>query len=196
MTKTYIEDGIFYIENFLSEESHAALTEFCNINDFTFDDLYISQRGKKHVDFDAPDKYLNAWNEFITKMEGLFNNNIHSLVPVRDVRCYRKNNGKEDASKKWTIGPHYDDQGYRTDYNFQDLDEPVIFYGCAYYINDNYDGGELTYLKKDITIKPSSNMLICHLGNENYEHAAFQNYNNDRFYITAFVLNNKCFNKN
>jgi len=41
---------------------------------------------------------------------------------------------------------------------------------CMYYINDNYDGGEISFPDYGVNIKPKSNSLVMFPGNENYIH--------------------------
>lgn len=45
---------------------------------------------------------------------------------------------------------------------------------CMYYINDDYDGGEIVFPDYDLTIKPKSNSLIMFPGNENYVHGVLE----------------------
>jgi hypothetical protein len=45
---------------------------------------------------------------------------------------------------------------------------------CMYYINDNYDGGEIVFPEYDLKIKPKSNSIIMFPGNENYRHGVLE----------------------
>jgi Rps23 Pro-64 3,4-dihydroxylase Tpa1-like proline 4-hydroxylase len=45
---------------------------------------------------------------------------------------------------------------------------------CMYYINDDYDGGEIVFPDYNLTIKPKSNSLIMFPGNENYVHGVLE----------------------
>lgn len=45
---------------------------------------------------------------------------------------------------------------------------------CMYYVNDNYEGGELFFPDYDLKIKPKSNSLIMFPGNENYVHGVHE----------------------
>ena len=192
MNKVYLEENIFYMEDFLSEESYLTLLDFCNSGDFTFGDPHVKQRGIKYVHPNVDVKYIKAYDEYIKKMKSIFDNEIHSLVPLNHIQTYKKYEPEMGYDKHLAMGPHFDDEGYRKDYNFQDLDEPVIYFGAIYYLNDNYAGGELLYPEKNISVKPKANMLVAHAGPKEYTHAVNQVLGNDRFQIPAFVRNNKC----
>jgi Rps23 Pro-64 3,4-dihydroxylase Tpa1-like proline 4-hydroxylase len=45
---------------------------------------------------------------------------------------------------------------------------------CMYYINDDYDGGEIVFPDYNLTIKPKSNSLVMFPGNENYVHGVLE----------------------
>lgn len=48
--------------------------------------------------------------------------------------------------------------------------EKIITHGFVVYINDDYDGGEIFYPNKNISIKPIARSLVMHPGNKEYEH--------------------------
>ena len=45
---------------------------------------------------------------------------------------------------------------------------------CMYYVNDNYDGGEIFFPDYGINVKPKSNSLVMFPGNENYVHEVLE----------------------
>lgn len=55
------------------------------------------------------------------------------------------------------------------------------------YLNDNYDGGELYFPERNITIKPKPKMLISFPGNINYLHGVSENKNATRFNLSLFI---------
>lgn len=63
-----------------------------------------------------------------------------------------------DAGTKLTL--HVDDLGYETNNHF-----PTLLY-----LNDDYEGGELSFATHDVTIKPKKGDLIMFPGNMHYAH--------------------------
>jgi hypothetical protein len=62
-----------------------------------------------------------------------------------------------------------------------------ILHGLVIYLNDNYNGGELYYPKKDIRIKPKSRSLVIHPGTEEYSHGVSEVLEGTRYAITLFT---------
>jgi len=58
--------------------------------------------------------------------------------------------------------PHYDNLG-------GDHSAPVM-YGCVYYINDDFKGGELWYPNQGVEYVPEAGDLIMHPGSREYSH--------------------------
>jgi hypothetical protein len=48
--------------------------------------------------------------------------------------------------------------------------ERIITHGFVVYINDEYEGGEIFYPQKNLSIKPKALSLVMHPGNKEYEH--------------------------
>jgi hypothetical protein len=186
MNQINLDSNIFYIENFLSNKSHLQLLNFCNEGNFIFEDKYIKQRGIKYIDRQNNKDYINAYKEFVSIIEKMFNNDKHSLEYLSHVQTYKMHNDGLGYDKRWAMGPHFDDE--RPDiFN----GEPIVYFGLVYYINDNYDGGEITYPNQNIKFKPKANTLVVHPGSSNYVHQVEQIFNYDRFQISAFIKNNK-----
>ena len=60
---------------------------------------------------------------------------------------------------------------------------------CMYYINDDYDGGEIVFPDYNLNIKPKSNSLIMFPGNENYLHGVVEVSKGFRYtFGTRFVF--------
>lgn len=75
---------------------------------------------------------------------------------------------------KWSegqsMGYHVDDLGIE-DYHITGL----------IYLNDNYTGGEISFLTQDITIKPSKGDLVMFPGNLHYAHEVKEILSGDRY---------------
>ena len=68
--------------------------------------------------------------------------------------------------------------------------EPNVFYwrdfGCIYYLNDDYEGGEIYFPKQDITLKPKPNTLVFFPGNHDYLHGVKPMISGTRYTLTSF----------
>ena len=192
MQKIYIDENIFYIEDFLSEESFSSFSKMCveYDNNFEYKEDFFKNRGAFDMDsFPMPESYEKAWSEFTSKMQYLFNNDIHHLGKIKAL--YKFNKYDADSNNgELCFGRHSDDHGYRSERQKGEPDQPAIFFGSNYYINDNYEGGEIFYPKKNISIKPKRNSLVCHPGSKEYEHEVTQIFNADKYTIPCFAINN------
>lgn len=99
------------------------------------------------------------------KVSGLFINFI-SINPIFHIHRF-----KEEGF----IGVHTDQMG-----------KPDISFGVVIYINDNYDGGEIVYPDKNISIKPVARSLVIHPGNFLHKTNPVIGSNN-RHMISTFV---------
>ncbi len=52
--------------------------------------------------------------------------------------------------------------------------EKIITHGFVVYINEDYEGGEIFYPQKDLSIKPKALSLVMHPGNKEYEHGVHE----------------------
>lgn len=65
--------------------------------------------------------------------------------------------------------------------------DPNIELGIVYYINDNYDGGELFYPKLNIEYKPKAGDLIIHPGTIEYMHGVRDVTSGVRYSMNMFA---------
>lgn len=149
-------DLIYEIDNFLNASDHQSLLTMVNENlahDFTSFDKKTNNYIIVGWDDDSDIKAVH-WNYEIAYqieelIKSIFINNIvptnFEVLGVNTISCmllYPKNHFKEG---------HRDRGG----------DESIEF-GCVYYINDDYEGGEIIYPDLQISIKPKANTLILH----------------------------------
>lgn len=189
MEKVYLTKDIFYIENFLSDKSYNNFIEMCkeNDNNFKYPESFFLQRGRLSMPNNLQKDQQDAWAELNLNLKSLFNNDKHSLIPVRSIIKFDEYS--EGFDQVFSFGKHYDDYGHRTENNFDDFSEPVIFFGCVYYINDSYDGGFVMYPESNVYIKPKANSIVCHAGYE--PHMVTQIFNGKKYNVPCFVKNNK-----
>lgn len=189
MDKVYLTDNIFYIENFLSENAYSNFIQMCdeNKNNFAYPESFFPQRGRLNMHNSLPKPQEDAWDELTSKLKLIFNNDQHALLDVKSIMKFDKY--KDGFDKVFSFGEHYDDYGNRTENGLNNFDEPVIFFGCVYYINDSYDGGFVMYPESNVYLKPKANSLVCHSGYE--PHMVTQVFNNDKYNVPCFIKNKK-----
>jgi hypothetical protein len=189
MNKIYLTNDIFYIEDFLSNKSHYYFTEMCEENDknFKYPETFFLQRGRLNMFNHLSKDQEDAWKELNSKLKILFDGENQYSIPLRSIMKFDRYTDGFD--KVFSFGEHYDDYGNRTENNLDDFLEPVIFFGCVYYINDSYDGGFVMYPEKNVYIKPKANTLVCHSGYE--PHMVTQIFNGEKYNIPGFVKNKK-----
>jgi len=62
--------------------------------------------------------------------------------------------------------------------------EKIITHGFVVYINEDYEGGEIFYPQKDLSIKPKALSLVMHPGNKEYEHGVHEVRKTNRYSIS------------
>jgi hypothetical protein len=193
MEKVYLEDNIFYINNFLSEQSFNSFLEMCIEYDSEFvykEDFFLNRGSFNMHGLEIKESYRLAWEELTQKIELLCNNDVHSVGKRMSLTKFKKYD-PVDNNKELSFGRHSDDYGFINESSGVESDTTAIFLGLNYYINDDYDGGEVCYPKKGIRIKPNRNSILCHPGSEEYEHEVTQIFNADKYSFPCFAINNK-----
>lgn len=149
-------DNIKIIPNFLSDKEIRYLLSHVDERRRT---SFVSQKDN--------DGNPTAW---IHNYEGIIDkDNIFTRVLEETKKAYgydniakkntdRLNIARWDKGTKLTL--HVDDLGYVTDNHLPTL----------VYLNDDYEGGELSFATHDVTIKPKVGDLIIFPGNMHYAH--------------------------
>jgi len=147
--------NIKLIPNFLSNDEIKYLLENVDEN--------------RKVSFESQkDDYDNAvnWMHIYTGIEDRFD--IKGRIGSEIVKAYKFNRIKPKEPQlsvaKWETGTklnlHVDDLGYVTDNHIPTL----------VYLNDDYEGGEISFAIHNITIKPKIGDLLIFPGNMHYAH--------------------------
>lgn len=198
MEKKYLDENIFYVENFMSNKNFNFIKNFCFDNKYQEDrDQVVPQRSTVRIDSEEFDFF---WNEFSLNINKVFEQQKFFYRYTRDI-CILTNLEKSkelnipiDDDQQYSLGYHKDDAGYKEAYGLS-IADPVLLFGAIFYINDNYVGGELSYRQKNLKIKPKENMLLVHSGSEEYEHGVTQVFGDKRYTIPAFIFDKKYVNK-
>jgi hypothetical protein len=193
MDKVYLDENIFYIEDFISKKDLVIL------NNAIKSDSHIEDYGhSSHTSLIIEESNITSiWDGYLSKLDDFFNNETETLIrPYTDFVSlikYRNfdfsfNNFPEEFAKTdYIMPPHADDVSY--DMSEQDLIERKSFVskGIIIFINDDFEGGEVVYVNKNISVKPKAGTLVCHPGTKEYSHAVNKFYNGDRIIASMFV---------
>ncbi len=192
MDKKKLGHGVFCVENFLSKESLNILLQFCkDQNNWVWDNETIPQKFSKNMDDGIHD---DVWLEINEKLKQVFVD--QSIYVPRITNSVSKSVAYNDSfpmsEDGLLMGPHSDDFGYKKGYGIIDENIICIKYACILYLNEDFDGGEIVYNKKNLEVKPKTNMLIVHSGSDEHEHSVKQVYNGDRYSVPFFIVNKEC----
>lgn len=110
-------------------------------------------------------KRLDLKEEFNTLMNSLHDKYVRTATELLDFPVEPKFSTLHNYVY-WKPGqrmlPHYDNLG-------GDHSAPVM-YGCVFYINDDFEGGELWYPNQGVEYVPEAGDLIIHPGSREYSH--------------------------
>jgi len=183
MKKYYIDD-IYIIEDFITDEELSLIMKDClDENGWTrsADELHDRSEtanyweGKnKHVFSDGSEAALTA---ILKRVKEELDNDLEESNTVKILQRMFPN---DQLNWAWALPPHSD--------NGEHKDSKYVTRGYVLYYNDNYDGGEIVYVNKNISIKPKAKMLVCHPGSEEYRHGVSKVYNGTRYMTTGFIF--------
>jgi hypothetical protein len=153
-----VHDSVYEIENFISQLEV---------------DLILSK-----IDGNWENGSSSGWDRRIKTI----NPPIKELVDIRERICnlfssYSKVNYIVDV-KRFEVGGkmgiHIDKMPFNN-----------VKFGAVCYLNDNYEGGEISYPDLNITIKPKARSLVIHGGYINHEVKEVLS-GSDRYFLTTF----------
>lgn len=184
--KVYVDENIFYIEDFIDKESILILQ-----NEIKKQSLKVEENKGLYHDVLSlnTDQARLVWDKITINLNDLFTNNEEHLHNFHESPIFIKYVNREAKSTGWAMYPHADDNEYESQ------DDPKTFYspvlkGIVIYITDDYEGGEIVYINKDIKIKPKSGYLVCHPASEDYTHGVKSFSGGPRIIVSAFVKGN------
>lgn len=159
----YIKD-IHIIENVLSDEEYKKLLDYTeNIDSWEIQPWkvkYFTSKKMTEEIVDILDKIFRIaykkCTDFYNVKLRVFNKNEVTLIRF---------------DKEYAMNAHADTTG----------DFAVI-----YYINDDYDGGEINFPEFNLKIKPNANSFILFPSNENYVHEVLKNIGKERYSSTLW----------
>ena len=177
MEKIFLDPEIYYIENFIEDKDIEILEkDFRAESNWNGPGVFLQ---KDPTSLSKESKYV--LDKYKEKVSSLINNE-QELVRWNDNMQKYKIHDSE-----WAIFPHsdrFDSYGIEN----ADSDSAYVTKGYILYFNDDYDGGEVVYVNKDISIRPKKGMILVHSGFEEYKHGVLGVKNGERFILTGFVF--------
>jgi predicted 2-oxoglutarate/Fe(II)-dependent dioxygenase YbiX len=190
MTSFYQNTKIFIAEDFLTEsQSEYLISAVESQNKAKWTNNQVTNEKKEYSAFwdgksfhieEMPNFDRNVLKEIETKAKLLYE------------QAYPELKGKVSYSYIFTINrfksgdsmPVHSDRGpYETNND--------ILHGFVIYLNDDYEGGEIYYPKKFLSIKPKKYSLVVHPGSEEYEHGVREVTAGERYALTMFTRSRK-----
>ena len=174
MNKIYLDSEIYYFENVLSQKDLNVVQNFAKNNDNWQDSCEIKIKKMNEKIYEI---FLKMYNDFILFAEP----NLNITPPTVIFSSVKKNNKPEEGIEllDWQMPPH-------ADYDPNNEDTLTIKKGLVYYLNDDYEGGEIVYTNKNISHKPIANSLIVHPSSKEYAHGVKLVTNGIRYTLTGF----------
>ncbi len=188
MNKIDIDENIIYIEDFISKEDLVLFMNEINNNSYIEDNehpVHLTLKVGSNKDV------VNLWFEYIEKLKVMLESTDRKIrIPSTgqiDFTKYRHSPLPlaDNPNNKYLMAPHQDDASY--DWEEDQKGPTFVSHGIVIFITDNFDGGEIVYVNKDISIKPKAGSLLVHPGNLDYAHAVNKFYNGERIVYAAFV---------
>ena len=169
-----LEENIFYIKNFLSKEDLSYSENIINnIPTDSWSTLNAEHQESWHNKF---------YDHNDSKLNDLIKNKINNLMKIVPTLTLHGFNRLLRQSPENNMDAHVDE---REDQRNGAIRE----YALVLYLNDNYDGGNLSYLNLGIQIKPEAGSLMIFKTGPKYLHEVkMVTGNNPRYCLPAFAF--------
>jgi hypothetical protein len=179
MNKIYLDDNLYYVENFINKE------DILLINNILSERKIWVASGNFHIA--EIQEISDILQKYKFSLEDTVNTNDSSIVFNTKIHKMSK------SLNTWSMEPHWDKNYSKNSKNLIH-DTPsnlFISHGYIIYLNDNYGGGEIVYTLKNISIKPKSGMLLVHPSTHEYTHGVSRVIEGDRYTVTGFAYSKK-----
>ena len=150
--------NIHTVDNFLSNKEYQKISNFINNYDETYwiKEPWTTER--------TPNESVPE--DIIELLKKIFETSRLECMAYYDVEVSNEFKG-EYIMRRWSsgskMGPHVDTDAQKH-----------LHIICMYYLDDNYDGGEIVFPDYNLKIKPKPNSLVMFPGNENYVHEVLE----------------------
>lgn len=201
MNKVNIDENIFYVENAIDRNDLEIINNFYDKYKPSF-----VRSGSFYNLFDL--EKLSELKYIMKKMEKI----IDSVIDNTKYHAHFNNTvqfyNKDIAVGKWAIAPHADrfteedivitdeDDYVKEEGHHDSINSAHVTHGFIYYFNDDYEGGEVVYINKNISFKPKSGILLVHSAFSEYTHGVTRVESGERRFVTGFIYENEwCLHK-
>lgn len=157
-------DNIKVVENVLSEEKHKQLLEYVT----TIDSWETQPWGVKFI------VSKNIPEEIVDSLEKIFRDAYQKCTDFYkvDLRVFKREAVPLIKFEKgYKMNEHADTAGD---------------FAAIYYINDDYEGGEINFMDHNLKIKPKANSFITFPSNADYWHEVLENTIKERYSSTLW----------
>ena len=187
MNKVYLDENIIYIEDFISKEDlllfqHAIVHDSC-IEDHDHP-AHIALR------INSNNNVKHKWFKYIDVLKSMLEqSNRKIFLQSGEIYLTKYRNStleiNDHSDHKYLMQPHCDDASIDWEEDKKGL--TFVSHGIVIFITDDFDGGEIVYVNKNISIKPKAGSLLVHPGDIEYSHAVNKFYNGERIVFASFV---------
>jgi len=175
MEKIYLAEGVWSIENFFDLEKNKKLHSLC-LNNEGWDQLDYGNAFTNNLKvIDESSDIMRELNDLI---ETVFDKSKYSLQRVSMVSRFVP---IDEGASSFSMSVHVD--------RHDNPGSKDVVFGVIYYINDNYDGGEIFYPDLNLRHKPKANSLLCH--DATIRHGVDLVTNGTRYMIPEFIFEGK-----
>jgi hypothetical protein len=168
MDKIYLDKNIYYIENVLSPEDLAIINKDCR------DKESWATENVGH----------NLWKNNVKNCNRYSNNVLNKLKQIIVEEINTKEMTMNFSNTLSRFVPN-EKLNMAMDYHYDDT-QPHTLAGLVFYINDDYEGGEIHYREKDILWKPIKNSIVVHPASKEYTHGVKSIITGERYMVTMF----------
>lgn len=169
------KSSIYIIENFIDVEHVNELHRYSRCNDDWYSNQHHSEwadRVHKNFTEETTRKIISS---LVDKIKFTIDKEFNVVTAVHEMQIVR-----------WMTGnfqkPHADKQ----DLDGKPNGSPSYDISSVFYINDDFDGGEIYFPNQSLTIKPTKNMLVFFPGDIHFLHGVKHVSSGERYTIPAF----------
>lgn len=163
--------SILYIENFIDQSMVDELNALIRSD---YDDFYVKEVASKSVEsrtFVFDEKYNHI-------IQHIYDKSSEALHKYYDT----------ESEFKWQNRINHFYPGKFFPLHVDNMFESEVTHGCVFYINDEYEGGEIYYPELGIEIKPPANSFIMHPVLPDHIHGVKMVTSGDRFTVSYFAF--------
>ena len=188
-------DGLLVVKNFITEEDiNEYMTLIENTTEEEWDKWYTDQLkiftkakfGREDVENLVKEGLYEITSNWNDKNLSFVTTPIHRRIDKRFTDVLEKTNEDLQLSGFYFIQRMYD--GIQlVSHHDQNTDESIQ-HAAVIYINDNYNGGEIFWAKKDFEMKPEAGDLLIFGGDPEWEHGVrFVTAGPTRYVLPGFI---------